>query len=319
MRRLSRFSTSQYSPAQRTGIWRDYLRDELFLAEYRPLSDEGILSDHAAIELDEGRLHSFTSNAHTVDLTAASAVAATPQLTPHSAAGQPLYFTTVLAGRAMYWSHATMEIAQPGETLVYDPTDPFFITFHDDTQLLLFESHGGACTLAETWGGRPCLRIRSTSDVAQQVYRGLHFGAEAERQLSKQVAQLIHTVERQAGEQLSPGPFSAALAYIEAQYADPHLSVESVARHVHLSPRQLTRVFSDHGETVIRSIIHRRMEHARGLLASPATNLMSIQELAAACGYGSAAHFSPSFTAHYGVSPTTYRKQQRAAGLAPQE
>lgn len=300
---LDRFSTLDYPPAQRTEAWRAHLSEALFVADYRPLSEEGIVSDHAAMSVDEGRVHSFASNGHVVDLTATAAGGSAPIL----------YFTTVLSGRAMYWSRSAMEIAGPGDTLVYDPADPFFISFHDDTRLVLFESREGALPLADQWRRRPCARLRTglaraggahgAPEALQHVYAGLR-GGDREARLGEAADRLIRTLERAAAEALAPGHYSSAVEYIEARLHDPGLSVRELAAAVHLSERQLARVFAERGASPSGFIIEARMRRAERLLAA---GDRSVREVATECGYASASHFSRTFSAHAGCSPAAFR------------
>ena len=300
---LERFSTLDYPAAQRTEAWREHLSEALFVADYRPLSEEGIVSDHAAMEVDAGRVHSFASNGHVVDLTG----------TARSGSGASLYFTTVLSGRAMYWSRRAMEIAGPGDTLVYDPADPFFISFHDDTRLVLFESGEGGMPLAEEWRRRPCARLRTglsrsgagagAPEALQHVYAGLR-GGGGDARLGAAADRLIRALERTARETLAPGHYSAAVRHIETRLHEPGLGVREVAAAVHLSERQLARVFEERGGSPSRFIADARMRLAEELLA---TDDRSVREVAAACGYASASHFSHAFRAHAGCSPTAYR------------
>lgn len=305
----SRFSTSRYPAAQRTEIWRDYLSEELFVADYRALSADGIVSEHASMEVAAGRMHSFASNEHIVDLTVPEAHA------PSTGGTAPImYFTTLLSGRAMYWSNSRMEIATPGETLVYNPADPFFMSFHDDTRLLMFESRGGAFPLAEEWAGRSCMRVRTDfgrrvqRDILGRVYAGLQHGLHTNLQFAHEVEGLLATLEHTAREALTPGHFSVAVEVIEARLGDPAFSVRELASAVHLSERQLTRVFEERGTTPGRYIIEARMRFAEELLAA---GDRTIREVAAACGAGSASHFSRTFTKYTGQTPSAYRAGHR--------
>lgn len=304
VRGLHRFSTGGYPAAQRTRIWQQHLSETLFVADYRALNPEGVLSDHAAIGVDAGRMHSFTSNGHIVDLTAPGA-----QTPPVTAAGPILYFTVVLGGRAMYWSNSTMEIAEPGDMLVYDPSDPFFMSFHDRTRLLMFESRAGSFALAEEWGGRACLRIGTGQTVGrrdelQHIYAGLQYGPGGGAGLAHAVDRAIPMLERAARAAVTPGHYSAAVAFIVDHLTDPELTVQAVADAVHLSPRQLARVFGEHGVSPSRYITDTRMRRAARLLAA---GEHTVQEVAAMCGYSSVSHFSRTFTAHSTQSPSAYR------------
>lgn len=306
MRALSKLSTVDVPVEQRAQVWREYLEEQLFLAEYRPLTAESILCEHVVADLDEGRVHSFVSNEHVVDLTTVA-----QHLPPKKLATPPLYFTTVVTGRAMYWSKHAMHIAEPGTTLVYDPREPFFISFHDRTSVLLTELDRSMLPAGVVWDQQRCARVDAGGllpvDLISEVHHTLRGGSGSGhtvrslgadmRRISKQCAGL-------ASELASPGHFGSATSFIADRLTDPELSVERVAEAIHVSSRQLNRIFRTHGTSVGAYILRQRLHRAAELLTS--TDL-SVQEVAHACGFGSSSHFSRSFAAAYRCSPTALR------------
>jgi AraC-like DNA-binding protein len=96
-----------------------------------------------------------------------------------------------------------------------------------------------------------------------------------------------------------------ARAFIEDHLTDPALSASRVAAGIGISERHLSRAFAATGTSLPRFVLVRRLEraHAR-LLAHPGT----IAEVAAHCGFGSAAYFSAAFRAHFGVRASDVRK-----------
>ncbi|HWM44831.1 MAG TPA: AraC family transcriptional regulator [Burkholderiales bacterium] len=91
--------------------------------------------------------------------------------------------------------------------------------------------------------------------------------------------------------------------YLEANLA-ADVSLHALAALAHLSVDHFVRAFRGAtGKTPHRFALERRLERAAALLKGPA----SIAQIAHACGFRSAAHFSVRFHARFGVTPSHYR------------
>jgi AraC-like DNA-binding protein len=92
---------------------------------------------------------------------------------------------------------------------------------------------------------------------------------------------------------------AAARAYIEDHLTEPGLGAARIAAAIGISERQLSRVFAADGTSVPRHILLRRLHRAHALLAGPAGDA-PVAEVAARCGFTSAAYFSHAFAEHFG-------------------
>jgi AraC family transcriptional regulator len=94
--------------------------------------------------------------------------------------------------------------------------------------------------------------------------------------------------------------------YIDAHLAEP-LDLETLAEVAHFSPWHFHRLFQAlTGETAADRVRRRRLETAAArLLASPPESALSI---ALDVGFGSAEVFTRAFRAHFGVTPTAWRR-----------
>lgn len=98
---------------------------------------------------------------------------------------------------------------------------------------------------------------------------------------------------------------SATRAWALEHLAEP-LDIETLARHALVSPRTFARRFrAETGTTPHRWLLKQRVVAARRLLESTEA---SIEEVAPACGFGSAASLRAHFRDHTGTSPTAYRR-----------
>ncbi len=97
-----------------------------------------------------------------------------------------------------------------------------------------------------------------------------------------------------------------AIAYIEARYMDHSVSMDDVARQVHMSPsyfsvifkRETCEAFTDY---LIRLRIKKSIEMMR------LTDL-KVYEISAAVGYDTASYYSTAFKKETGYSPTEYKR-----------
>ena len=106
---------------------------------------------------------------------------------------------------------------------------------------------------------------------------------------------------------------AAARAYIEEHLTDPNLSATEIAAAIGISERQLTRVFAADGTSVPRYVLGRRLDLARSLLTGTGSGMGSgmgggtVAEVAARCGFTSAAYFSHVFRRRFGMRASELR------------
>lgn len=132
--------------------------------------------------------------------------------------------------------------------------------------------------------------------------------------------------ERQRGPVASRVPsakVAEAVALMEANLQEP-LPTDDIARLVGVSRRQLERLFKQHLDDMpSRYYIELRLMRARRLLRHSG---QSILQIALACGFASASHFSNAYRARFSCTPRDERnpraldwKAQRSERAAPPE
>ena len=103
-----------------------------------------------------------------------------------------------------------------------------------------------------------------------------------------------------------------AVSLMEANLEEP-MSLDEIARHVRLSRRQLERLFQKHLHCVpTRYYLELRLARARQLLLQTP---MTIVDVAFACGFVSAPHFSKCYRDYFGFPPRDERRMR--AGTVP--
>src|SRR4051812_14996145 len=104
------------------------------------------------------------------------------------------------------------------------------------------------------------------------------------------------------------------LERMEAQIEEP-ASRAALAALAGLSPRQLERLFQAHlGSTIGAHYLGVRLDRAQTLLRQ---TTMPVLDVAVACGFVSASHFSRSFKERFGSPPRAERAGRPGEGLAP--
>ncbi len=97
-------------------------------------------------------------------------------------------------------------------------------------------------------------------------------------------------------------------AYIEAQFADPELSVERIAHACNISVRGLHRLFDDDPAGSVSSYLwQRRLIRCADALRDPSQLHRSITDVCFSYGFSSSSHFSRLFKNRFGVPPVRYR------------
>jgi AraC family L-rhamnose operon transcriptional activator RhaR len=103
-----------------------------------------------------------------------------------------------------------------------------------------------------------------------------------------------------------------AVRYIHDNLDRP-LRVGELARHVHVSPRQLSRLFAAHVGAPPAAYVERvRLDRAAALLVRTAT---PIKQVAAAVGYPSVAPFTRAFARRHGQPPGRFRHAGDLSGV----
>lgn len=96
-----------------------------------------------------------------------------------------------------------------------------------------------------------------------------------------------------------------ARAFIEENYADSGMNIAQIAEHLSLTPSYASALYKRQtGESMLDTINHVRLTHAKGLLLG---GIQTAEEIALQVGYYSNSTFLRAFKKHEGVTPGQYR------------
>ena len=100
-----------------------------------------------------------------------------------------------------------------------------------------------------------------------------------------------------------------AIDYIQKNYMDPDLSLNSICSYLNISTSYFSTIFKDEtGETFTEVLIRTRMEKARELLEK---TTMKNYEIAEKVGFSDPHYFGISFKKMTGCTPTDYAREKR--------
>ena len=100
---------------------------------------------------------------------------------------------------------------------------------------------------------------------------------------------------------------SQAQQLIEESLTQPNLNPAALANRLHISVRQLYRLFEEQGDSVCRYIQRTRLQRSASDLSSPHLRRESITAIAYKWGFTDSAHFSRAFKKQFEQSPKDYR------------
>ncbi len=108
------------------------------------------------------------------------------------------------------------------------------------------------------------------------------------------------------GEDIQPR-LTMAIELMENNVEEP-LSTDEIADYVHISRRQLERLFKRYLNVLpARYYLQLRLKHAQHLLV---TTSKSIVQIGLMCGFSSGPHFSSSYKSYYGITPRDERAKR---------
>lgn len=138
--------------------------------------------------------------------------------------------------------------------------------------------------------------LRAQKSVQQEKYQAMlkHYGKEYAKKLGADSAEPVS------------GTIEAATEYINRHIGED-FSVEILAGYVHMSPRNLNRLFRKEYEmSVGEYITYRRMLLASELLKKPTYSVTLVSDQV---GYSNYSYFIKQFKKHYGCTPKEYQRQ----------
>lgn len=149
--------------------------------------------------------------------------------------------------------------------------------------------------------------------MAQTIYMRKSYQSTVQRSQLVELLLLISQVvdeRRTAPPSATSALVAKAVAYLQANYTDPKLTVTQLAKYTYTSREHLSRAFKDYTmESVHGYLTNLRMQNCRRAIASGA----SVPDACSASGFSNYTSFLKAFHNLYGITPSEYRNQLRNA------
>lgn len=311
---LHEVSTHAIDADDRIALWEDYNARVMFDLGVRSLDNEPLEATQRSLQLPRLTFARVATNTHILERTQS-------HLAKNQTEGVMLFF--MVAGESFFHHRQGTQIQRPGTVLICDMTQPFIRGFSTDLREFVLtvpreiyeqatEGEPLKAPILQSFANLPGNSVHA-AELARLMGQSLNDTSSLDlAETEERAIELLRAV-------LSPASSSQtarhreALAWIRKNLRDPSLSVTSVAEAIGVSERTLTRAFGETGRGVARTILQMRLERAHGMLShSP----VQVQEVAASCGFVSAAHFSRVFRTRYGVAPAELQRELQVPGTA---
>ncbi|QIM16268.1 helix-turn-helix domain-containing protein [Leucobacter insecticola] len=213
-------------------------------------------------------------------------------------------------------------ILSPGDVAIYDTARPYTLTFDRDFCNLVVMIPKSSidlpaelvAELTATHLSRDTALGTIVSQTLPQMPGALVQSPDlVRRQLAQTTTDLISTLitATLGSERLDQDPRQVLIRsvreYIRDHLQSPTLGPEEVAAAHYLSPRRLHGIFQGEGETIAAMIRSLRLERCYADLQNPAYADRPVSAIAAQWCFLDAAHFSRTFRARFGISPSELR------------
>jgi AraC-like DNA-binding protein len=318
---MSVLISNEHLPAgERFDCWRETLRQaRLFPVEVRADNEADYRFTMRYADLGAARVSLFTAMPFRMRRTPRLIRESSPDL---------LSLGMVLSGHVAFTLPGRQADVRPGTFCVYETCRPYRI---DAGAPGASAGRGLMMTFPRTLLPVPAGKLRQVTGVTMPAGPGI--GTLASRLLVQLATGMGHYTRAEAARlstaamevlavrlahaldsdrSVPPETHRGALltsihAFIQQHTGDAELSPEMIAAAHHISLRLLHKLFNEQGETVADWIRTRRLEGSRRSLADPAQAARPVAALAAHWGFRSAASFSRTFRAAYGLPPHQYR------------
>lgn len=313
------FSTVGLPDGQRIARWEEHNADALIGLRCRSLDERTLEATEINLQLPALHLARVIGPSHMVERTAEII---------RRAPSDAFAFYFSLVGDAFFYHDDGVRMLRPGQLVVCDADRPFVRGFSRGLEELvvkvprtLFREATGIDSLREPRTvdfAHGDLHARTLARLVGSAVRaggaeGAGAGSGSGSVDDETLIGLLGALLDDRAGATGAAHLAAAKTYVEEHLTEAGLGAARIARGVGISERHLSRVFAASGTTVPQYVLERRLERARAMLGE---GRLSVAEVAAATGFGSADRFSHTFRERYGVRATDVLRGARAASAS---
>ncbi len=300
---------------QKRAYWHDVVAETFTALDVAPLNISAFDADIAAVPLGAYGLGNAVSEP--------AAINRTKRVGPHE---EHRYFLHLqLEGQLHAFQDGHSAVLDVGDIVLCDNAAPYNLSFRERASTLIFsippgELHSRLPSAEMFLGVRLCGSSGLPSIVSAMLkslwaraQSGERWSANIGHRIAGNIVDVLATscaeIQNLHAHESAVGNARrlAIVRYIENNLRDPELSPASVASAQSLSPRYMRLLFAKQGETVSQYILRRRLEVCGKMLRDMAWRSRTVTEIAFACGFNNASHFSRTFREQFGMSAREYR------------
>ena len=306
------FCTWKIPEQERRAYWLEQVNQHVIRIDCPSPTPAAIEASLSHSNLDQARLNLICANPHSIQRSQADILGDQR----HS-----VFACFMLDGLGFTWQGTRCAQHGPGDIVLYDTQQPYGHGFATDMSMLVMDlpepvasQYLGHWKRGEVLHLRSDIRYRDTScsQVHQQVQQCLQQSLQNQQRVDVRpvLEQLqVLLINFLAGESNS-ALWRRCQDYIKRHLGEDGLGADQLASHLHISQRQLSRLFAQQGTSVQRYVWQERLARCREDIANPQLADWSISDIAFHWGFNHSAHFSRRYREVYGESPTETRSRQ---------
>jgi AraC-like DNA-binding protein len=314
-------STADVDARHRVAYWNDLVCDVYVQLECDAAAGAAVIDGEIASErLATLELSRVTSTAQRVRRTPAKIARASED-----------YFLVSIQteGQGVVAQDGREALLRPGDFALYDSTRPYELRFDGAFQQFVLMMPGptlrsalrdtASLTATRVGGDRGAGHlmigmIRTlAADIATLAPESAVAVADSVTQILVAGLAALPAARREPVSRLTAYRRECMRALVRERWRDPGFGVAAIAAALRLSPSTLHRTWAAEASSLADWIWAQRLDGARRDLCDPALAARSVSEIAFACGFNDAAHFSRAFRARFGCSASELRAAQSTA------
>jgi AraC-like DNA-binding protein len=307
------FTTAHIPHHERVEFWEAHNAEALIGLDIRPLHTQTLEAQQQNRETPKIRAAKVLGSSQLVERS-------TQMIRKHPTEAIALFFCT--QGDSFYSDATGTHVLYPGQLLACNADSPFIRGFGlQVSEMVLTVSREEFMQLS---GGDALTSPKKFTFAASLDTAGHHSAATRLAHLVDHALQAPHELAEtfedetlawleslfQAESQDALGLFQQAQYFIDINLHRPDLRRTDLARLLHVSERQIARIFAANDTSFSRELVVRRVRSAQSLLINEPNT--PIAEIAQRCGFRSTAYFSRAFRSVIGRSPSDERAQRNA-------
>ncbi|MCY0966300.1 helix-turn-helix domain-containing protein [Parathalassolituus penaei] len=305
------FRTWDWPEQDRRAFWLEQINQHVIRIDCPSPAPAAIEASLTHANLDQARLNLIRANPHSIQRS---------HVDISNDQRHSVFACFMLEGLGFTWQGNRCAQHGPGDIVLYDTQLPYGHGFSTDMAMVVMDlpepvasQYLGNWKRGEVLHLRHDIRYSETSCVGihQQVNQCLQQSVQGKAAIRPVLEQLqILLINYLSGES-NNALWRRCEDFVQRHLAEDSLGADLLATNLHISERQLSRLFAQQGTSVQRYIWQQRLSRCREDICNPQLGDWSISDIAFHWGFNHSAHFSRRYRDVFGESPTETRQKSR--------